>query len=43
MSSQLTRSAAASFAVLLAVALWAPTIAPVSDAQVAAIAQPALA
>jgi len=43
MSSQLTHAAAASIAMLLAVALWAPTVAPVSGTHIAFIAQPVLA
>ncbi|WP_156500530.1 hypothetical protein [Croceicoccus bisphenolivorans] len=48
MSTQLTRSAAASLAVLIALALWAPTVAPVDYTPtqvtgVATIAAPVLA
>lgn len=43
MSRILSQSAALSFAALLAVTLWAPTIAPVSAGQVAAAEGPVLA
>lgn len=43
MSRILSQSAALSFAALLAVTLWAPTIAPVSADTVAAIDAPVLA
>lgn len=43
MSRILSQSAALSFAALLAVTLWAPTVAPVSGSQLAAVTAPVLA
>ncbi|MBB3989573.1 hypothetical protein [Croceicoccus naphthovorans] len=43
MSRMLTQSAAISFAMLLAVALWAPTVSPVATSQLSTVTSLVLA